>query len=56
MYPFGYWLRKYLKVSVYRDPITSLSDFIEMIEHHVRNIPQFILPSIEEHTFLRFQI
>ena len=41
---------------VYRDPITSLSDLKESIEHHVRNIPQFMLLSIVEHAILGFQM
>ena len=34
---------------VYRDPITSLFDLKEIIEGHVRNIPQFMLISTVEH-------
>ena len=41
---------------VYRDPITSLSDLIESIEHHVHNIPQFILLSTVEHVILHYQM
>ena len=41
---------------VYRDPISYLSDLKESIERHVRNIPQFILLSTDEHAFIRFHM
>ena len=40
---------------MYRDPIASLPDLKESIEHHVRNIPQFMLFSTVEYSILRFQ-
>ena len=41
---------------VYRDLIIYLSDLKENVEHHVGNIPQFILLSTVEYAILRFQI
>ena len=41
---------------VYHDPITSLSDFKESLERHVRNIPQFMLPTTIEYEILRLQM
>ena len=41
---------------VYRDPITSLSDFKQNIERHVRNIPHFMLLSTVEYAILRLQM
>ena len=41
---------------VYCDPITSLSDLKENIEHHVHKIPQFMLFSIVEYVILPFQM
>ena len=47
-----FWLLGYLKSMVSRDSITSLSGLKESIEHHVRNIPQFMLLSTVEHAIL----
>ena len=41
---------------VHRDPISSLSDFEESIEHHVRNIPLFMQLSTVEPAILRFKM
>ena len=41
---------------VYHVPITSLSDLKESVELHVRNIPQFMLPTTIEYEILRFQM
>ena len=54
--PWDFWLWRYFKFMVYRDPITSLSDFKESIERHMCNIPQFLLLSSFEHAILRFQM
>ncbi|GFV21335.1 uncharacterized protein TNCV_2370921 [Trichonephila clavipes] len=54
--PFDFWLWGYLRVMIYRDPITSLSDRKVITERHVRNIPHFILISTVEHAILRFQM
>ena len=50
-----FWLWRYLKTMVYRDPISSLSDLKESIERHVRNIPQIMLLSTVEHVIFCFQ-
>ena len=39
---------------VYHDPITSLSDLKESVEHPVRNIPHFMMPTTVEYEILRF--
>ena len=41
---------------IYRDPITSLPELNESIEHHVLNIPQFMQLSLVERVILRFQM
>ena len=41
---------------VYHDPIASLPDLRESVEHHVCNIPQFMLPTIVKYEVLRFQM
>ena len=46
----------YFKAMVHRDPISSLSDFEESIEHHVRNIPLFMQLSTVEPAILRFEM
>ncbi|GFX58427.1 uncharacterized protein TNCV_320091 [Trichonephila clavipes] len=54
--PYNFWLWRYLKAMVYRDPIISLSNLEESVECHVHNIPQFMLLSAVEHAILRFQM
>ena len=54
--PCFFQLWGYIKSMFYRDPIAALSDLEESIEHHVHNIPQFMLLSTVDHANLRFQM
>ena len=54
--PRDFWLWGYLKATVYRDRITSLSDLKESVESYMCNIPQFLLHSTVEHAILLFQM
>ena len=40
----------------HHDPITSLSDLKDSVKRHVRNIPQFMLPTTVEYEISRFQM